>query len=353
VDVIAFGTVFLEVVFGEVPALPGPGEEIYTDQFAFSCGGGAVTVATAASRLGVHAGMSALLGDDLGSRVVEQHCRRAGVDLTPSRYVSGPVTGVSVAVNFGGNRAFISHLPPHPAADRRDLGRWLEVLRAHRPRWCYVHARPGVAPFITEAHSLGVQVAVDVALGDIADDPGAVIDCARQADVFLPNEEELLALTRAGSFGAAVDMAVTWCRCVVVTRGANGAVVAQPGSAGAGAARGRAQRGGGNSRARGREQQSAGAGTAERGGGNSNSTHVREGIAPGPARDRTGAGDAFAGALIGALCQGAPITEAAVAGNVAGSRTVSVLGAVGEVAMDELWVMPPPLASVLHTRQHT
>ena len=44
-DVIAFGTVFLEVVFGEVPALPGPGEEIYTDQFAFSCGGGAVTVA--------------------------------------------------------------------------------------------------------------------------------------------------------------------------------------------------------------------------------------------------------------------------------------------------------------------
>ena len=325
-DVIAFGTVFLEVVFGEVPALPGPGEEIYTDQFAFSCGGGAVTVATAASRLGVHAGMSALLGDDLGSRVVEQHCRRAGVDLTPSCYVSGPVTGVSVAVNFGGNRAFISHLPPHPAADRRDLGRWLEVLRAHRPRWCYVHARTGVAPFIAEAHSLGVQVAVDVALGDIADDPGAVIDCARLADVFLPNEEELLALTRASSFDAAVEAAVTWCPCVVVTRGANGAVVARPGRAGAG---------------------------AKRGGGNNNCTHVREGIAPGPARDRTGAGDAFAGALIGALCQGAPITEAAVAGNAAGSQTVRVLGAVGEVAMDELWVMPPPLTSVLHTRQHT
>ena len=311
-DVIAFGTVFLEVVFGEVPALPGPGEEIYTDQFAFSCGGGAVTVATAASRLGVHAGMSALLGDDLGSRVVEQHCRRAGVDLTPSRYVSGPVTGVSVAVNFGGNRAFISHLPPHPAADRRDLGRWLEVLQAHRPRWCYVHARTGVAPFIAEAHSLGVKVAVDVALNDIAEDPGAVIACARLADVFLPNEEELLALTGAGSFDAAVETAVTWCPCLVVTRGANGAVVAELGS----------------------------------------STHVREGIVPGPARDRTGAGDAFAGALIGALCQGAPITEAAVAGNAAGSQTVRVLGAVGEVAMDELWVMPPPLTSVLHTRQH-
>lgn len=308
-DVIAFGTVFLEVVFGEVPALPGPGEEIFTDQFAFSCGGGAVTVATAASQLGVHAGMSALLGDDLGSRVAEQHCRRAGVDLTPSRYVSGPVTGISVAVNFGGDRAFISHLPPRPAADRHDVRRWLEVLREHRPRWCYVHARRGVAPFIAEAHALGVQVAVDVALGDIAESPGAVIDCARQADVFLPNSEELLALTGAGSFGAAVETAVTWCPCVVVTRGADGAVVAQPGSR----------------------------------------THVREGIAPGPARDRTGAGDAFAGALLAALCQGAPMTEAAVAGNTAGRQTVSVLGAVGEVAMNELWVMTPPLTGALHT----
>jgi sugar/nucleoside kinase (ribokinase family) len=326
VDVIAFGTVFLEVVFGEVPALPGPGEEIFTDQFAFSCGGGAVTVATAASQLGVHAGMSALLGDDLGSRIAEQHCRRAGVDLTPSRYVTGPVAGVSVAVNFGGDRAFISHLPPRPAGERRDVRHWLEVLREHRPRWCYVHARRDVAQFIAEAHALGVQVAVDVALGDIAEDAGGVIECARRADVFVPNSAELLALTGAGSLAAALETAVTWCPCVVVTLGADGAVVAEPGRAGAG---------------------------AKRGGGNSNSTHVREGIVPGPARDRTGAGDAFAGALIGALCQGATITEAAMAGNAAGSQTVSVLGAVGEVPMDELWALAAPLAGAVHIQQHT
>jgi sugar/nucleoside kinase (ribokinase family) len=306
-DLIAFGTVFLEVVFGDVPALPGPGQEIFTDQFAFSCGGGAITVATAASKLGVRAGMSVLLGDDLGSRVAEQHCRQAGVDLTASRYVSGPVTGISAAVNFAGDRAFISYVPPYPAVDGHDTGRWLEVLRAHRPRWCYVHAGPGMAQFIREAHSLGVQAALDLALNDITGDVAAVIDCVRLADVFLPNEEELLALTGARSFAAAVDMAVGWCPCVVVKRGADGAVVAQPGSA----------------------------------------THVREGILPVLARDRTGAGDAFAGALIGALCQGASITEAAVAGNAAGSQTVAILGAVGEVAMDELWAIPPSLADAL------
>jgi sugar/nucleoside kinase (ribokinase family) len=310
VDVIAFGTVFLEVVFGEVPALPGPGEEIYTRQFAYSCGGGAVTVATAASQLGVPAGMSALLGDDLGSRVVEQHCRRAGVDLTASRYLAGPVTGVSVVVNFAGDRAFISHIPPHPDARRRDIQEWLEVLRAHRPRWCYVHAGPGVDRFIDGAHSLGVRVALGLTVNDITEDAGAVAACVRLADVFLPNEEELLALTGTGTLAAALDRVVTWCSCVVVTRGADGAVVAQPDS----------------------------------------TTYVRDGIVPVVVRDRTGAGDAFAGALIGALCRGASITEAAAAGNTAGSRTVGLLGAVGEVAMDELWVMAPALAGALQNQ---
>ena len=301
-DLIAFGVVFLEVVFGDVPALPGPGEEIFIDQFAFSCGGAAVTAATAATRLGVHAGISVVLGDDLGSRVAEQHCRRAGVDLAPSRYVSGPATGVSVAVNFDGDRSFISHVPSPPGG-LRNTDLWLEVLRTHRPRWCYLHARPGVEPFLREARSLGVKVAVDVALSDIAAGRDALIDCARLADIFLPNEAELLRLTGAGSLAAAAEVAVGWCPSVVVTRGADGAVVA----------------------------------------GRESTTYVREGIQPVLARDRTGAGDAFAGALIGALCQGASITEAAAAGNTAGSRTVGVLGAVGEVPMDGLWAQEAPV----------
>jgi sugar/nucleoside kinase (ribokinase family) len=298
VDLISFGTVFLEAVFGDVPALPGPGEEVYTGQFGFSCGGGAVTVATAAAQLGVHAGMGAVLGDDLGSRIIARHCRRAGVDMSACRWVSGPAAGVSVAVNFDGDRAFISHLPR--VEGRRDLGHWLEMLRIHRPTWCYLHAGPNVAPFIREAATLGVRVAVAVSLDSVADHRGDIVDCVREAGIFLANEAELLRLTGADSLGAALAQALTWGQCVVTTRGADGAVVAQP----------------------------------------DGTTHVRDGVLPVETRDRTGAGDAFAGGLLGALCQGAGIADAAVAGNRAGSRTVGVLGAVGEVPMDGLWTEP-------------
>ena len=63
---------------------------------------------------------------------------------------------------------------------------------------------------------------------------------------------------------------------------------------------------------------------------------VTEGIKQVRVRDRTGAGDAFAGALIGALCKGASITEAVAVGNAAGSEAVSRLGAVGEVDVEGL-----------------
>ena len=54
-EVISFGSVFLEIVFGQMDRLPTPGEELYVDPFAFSCGG-AVT----------HRG---------GSQACRRHCR--------------------------------------------------------------------------------------------------------------------------------------------------------------------------------------------------------------------------------------------------------------------------------------
>jgi sugar/nucleoside kinase (ribokinase family) len=305
-DLIAFGRVFLEIVFGQVPSMPGPGEEIFADEFAISCGG-AVTVASAARRSGIEAGLSALLGDDLGSRVVAEHCRRAGVDLSPSRHVTGRVAGITVVLNFAGDRAFVSYLPPHAPASGPDTGHWLEILRDQRPAWCYLQPWPGAAALIGQARALGIHVALDVGLNAIDSDPRAVVSCAHMADVFLPNAVELLRLTGAGSLIEAIDTAAAWCPCLVVKRGAEGAIVAD--------AAGR--------------------------------TAVTEGISPVSARDRTGAGDAFAGALIAALHRGAPIAEAAAAGNAAGSQTVTMLGAVGEVDVDGLAPAAASLAAAL------
>jgi sugar/nucleoside kinase (ribokinase family) len=164
------------------------------------------------------------------------------------------------------------------------------VLRSIRPRWCYLHAGYGVPDFLREARELGSKIALDVSLGDERHGD-VIIDCVRMADVFIPNEAELQRLTGTGDTGAAVAAAAAWGTPLVVKRGAAGALVVSPDGI----------------------------------------TEVAEGVRQVKVRDSTGAGDAFAGAMIAALLRGSPLTDAVVAANAAGSEAVARLGAVGEV----------------------
>jgi len=289
-EVISFGSVFLEFVFWPVRQLPKPGEEIFTDEFAISCGG-AVTSASAAAQAGARAGLCTLLGDDLGSRVVTEFCAREGVDLSPSSWVNRRTAGISVVLNFDGDRAFVTHLPRRTMGDPGEVGRWRGVLRRERPAWCYLHAGPHVVDLLREARELGIRAVVDVNLEEVEQDPETIIECVRLAEVFVPNQDELRRLTGQDTLEDAVATAVSWGSRLVVKLGADGALVAEPGVM----------------------------------------TQVKEGVRQVEVRDLTGAGDAFAGTMIGALLRGASLTEAVAQANAAGSAAASRLGAVGEV----------------------
>ena len=311
-DMISFGTVFLELVFGQLRRLPRPGQEVFTDEFAISCGG-AVTSATAAAAAGVRAGLCTVLGDDVGSRLVIEHCAAAGVDLGPSLRVDRAAAGISVVLNFDGDRGFVTHVPPAAAGEPDQAGRWQEVIRRERPAWCYLHAGDGIVPVLRTARDLGCKVLLDTSLGD-QQDVTTTIECARLADVFVPNADELMLLTGTPDVHAAVAASAAWETDLVVTRGAAGALVAPAGGP---------------------------------------VTEVTEGVREVVVRDLTGAGDAFAGALIAGLIGGASLTQAAAAGNAAGSGAVTRLGAVGEVTGSSAiagWPLGPAEAAWLAGR---
>lgn len=286
----------MEMAFGHTDQLPRPGEEIFIDSFAFSCGG-AITSAVEASRAGASAAMASVLGDDLGSRLAERLSLAEGVDLSPSLRVKGPVAGITVVLNYESDRAFVSHMPTRPAPERPETERWCEIIEELRPAWAYLHAGTKEVAVLEKARVAGTKVALDVNFAEIDDCPEAVIQCARLADAFLPNEEELRRITSTEDFMEALGVAASWCPLVVVKRGAQGAVLAEDGRI----------------------------------------TEVAEGLLDVEVQDLTGAGDAFAGAFIGSLAKGAGLREAVVAANVAGSAAAGRLGALGPLDVPEVW----------------
>jgi sugar/nucleoside kinase (ribokinase family) len=295
-EFVSFGSVFLEIAFGHADQLPKPGEEVWIDSFAFSCGG-AVTSAVAASRAGASAAMATVLGDDLGSRLAERLSAVEGVDLSLSERVKGPVAGITVVLNYDSDRAFISHMPQARATLGPETERWCEILDRVRPAWAYLHAGPDAVAVLEKARSVGTKVALDVNFEEIHKFKEVVVQCARLAELFLPNEEELRRVAGSDDFAGALATAASWCPLVVVKRGGRGAAVAQ----------------------------------GER------VTVVTDGLKDVEVKDLTGAGDAFAGALVGSLVRGAGLPQAVAVANAAGSDAVARLGASGELDLPEVW----------------
>ncbi len=287
-DLIAFGPAFVELVFGAVPAIPGPGEEVYSDEFVVSCGG-AVSVASAAKGVGAAAGLATVFGDDFAAQVVERHCTAAGVDVSPSLRMAGGATGVTVVLNAGGDSAFLSHLPGGRWSSTPEW--WYDVVERYRPGWVYVHARVGALAFIEAARRRGCRVAVDTEVGTVSGSPDIVSECAAAADLFVPNKRELSLLTGTDDVREAVEQLGAPDTAVVVKAGPAGAFLVRKGTV----------------------------------------DQVEAGLVNVPVRDTTGAGDAFAGALLGVLAAGADMPVAVEAANRAGSAAVGRLGAVGPV----------------------
>ena len=73
-DVIAFGTMFLEIVFGDVPSLPAPGEEIFADE--------PVSMLDVSIRIGLLNLMASLRNDQGVSILYITH------DIASARYVA-------------------------------------------------------------------------------------------------------------------------------------------------------------------------------------------------------------------------------------------------------------------------
>ncbi len=107
VDVACLGAPFLDLIFRGLTGLPAPGDEQLARELVIVPGAMA-NVAYALGRLGLSAVVCAPIGDDPAGRLLQELMAAAGVRWMGRR---GGTTPVSVALPFGGDRAFVTASP--------------------------------------------------------------------------------------------------------------------------------------------------------------------------------------------------------------------------------------------------
>lgn len=281
VDVVVVGSANVDVVL-RVGALPAAGETVLARDRTLGAGGKGANQAVAAARAGARVTLISALGDDPPSAILMSALTGAGVDVsvirrsdvrTGSAYVVVDDVGENQIVVDPGANAMLDGLLPA----ERDLLRSTRVVLAQLEV-----PLPTVTAAVREARDAGALTVVNAA--PATDLPNALTDAL---DVLVVNDAEARAVAGRKTVDEAVEALRQRVPTVLVTRGAEGVVVAT-------------------------------------------ATGSVDLVPAVPARrvvDTTGAGDTFCGAFAAAAARGLPVLGAARWACAAASLSVERHGA--------------------------
>ena len=270
--VLCVGRLYCDLIFTDVPRLPSLGTETFAGGLGLHAGGGAVITAAWLASEGVAAGLAAMLPRAPFREVVLPEIAAAGVDTALCGTLATEADPqVTVAIAGRGDRAFLTRRsgPAAPALTADDLRR-AGVAHLHVGELATLVERPEL---IAVAREAGATVSLDCGWDD-ALVTARVAPMLARIDVFLPNADEMRALTACG-------LPERPCPLTVIKRGAEGAVARSPEGS------------------------------------------VSAPAAPARAVDTTGAGDAFNAGFLAAWLSGAPLAACLAAGNRLGARAIA------------------------------
>jgi sugar/nucleoside kinase (ribokinase family) len=186
-DLVTIGESFEDLIFVDLPRLPGPGEEVKTGKFVRTIGGGAVITAIAGARLG----LSCCVMSGLSQSAVSQ-LRAEGLAMKNLRR-KGELSALTAALSTKQDRAFVTFnginevlegrlFEPARRLDSRhvhfafypkDCARWVEVLE--------------------ELNARGISTSWDFGWNEgLIEDPGFLLLLGALDYVFMNDQETLL-----------------------------------------------------------------------------------------------------------------------------------------------------------------
>ena len=263
------------------------GKELLIAGASLTLGGSSGITAFNLARLGAKVGFVGYVGDDLFGRFVRERLASAGIHMAQLRTVAAPKSGITVWATNGAFKAGLTYTGTIAMLQAKD------VTSAYLSRARHLHVgayflqtklHRGAPALFRRARRLGLTTSLDGNWDDSEKWDSNIRATLAHTDIFFPNEDEALRMTKRKSVLAAAEALAEFARVVVVKRGGRGALV-----------------------------------------------YGKLGYLEIPARktrvvDTTGAGDSFNAGFLEAYLRGEDLAVCAKAGIAAGARAVSKVG---------------------------
>lgn len=282
-DVIVSGQVSTDVIFSSIPRMPNPGEEVYCGAFEFTCGG-VYNTAVALARLGMKVAIVSPIGNDFLSKFVIDSLNTEGVSTELMYELNRPLRALSVGLNYGGDRSFISY---QDDISDISLENYLHtILDKVETKVLHTGTGPDSLSVIKKAKEKGIFVSLDVGWDEEWLQSQQLKELIQAGDLFTPNLKEALVITGESTPEKAINVlsVLNPGNTIIIKLGAEGAMMKNDGVV------------------------------------TTVSGFERKPI------DTTGAGDVFSAGVITGILRDFPLNEAVRLGNFCGGCSVEGMG---------------------------
>ena len=204
-------------------------QEILVEASSLCIGSSSAILACGAARLGLYTAFIGVAGDDLFGHFMLEAIQARQVNVSSVIIDPRQQTGLSVILNRGGDRAILTY-PGCIAALRADQVSD-ELLKQARhlhiaSYFLQTALQPDLPDLLRRAHFLGLTTSLDTNW-DPSGEWQAFDRLLSLVDVFLPNENEALALTQSQSVEQALERLSLHCQTVAIKLGAQGGIARQ------------------------------------------------------------------------------------------------------------------------------
>ena len=296
--ILVVGETNVDVVLQGAGVIPKPGTEVTADTCVLTLGSASAICATGLARLGNKVIFVSRAGADLWGNYCLERLNSAGIDTSRVRRDPDLKTGVTVSLSSTSDRALVTYVGSIAAVTAADVPDALFESVQHLHVSSYflqARLREGCVGLFEHAREHGVTTSLDPGFDPSQRWGRDVIDAAQAADVFLPNEVELMAMTGCSSPEAALLALENGRTRTVAKLGREGAMTRDAGT----------------------------------------TVHVPAfSVRP---IDTTGAGDSFNAGFLHAYLRRLPVRDSLLYGNGCGALSTRALGGTSaQPALDEL-----------------
>ena len=228
IDILAVGELNVDLLLNRIAGFPEVGKEIFAQDMTLTLGSSTAIFAANAATLGPRVAFVGMIGRDSFGDLVRSSLRQRGVDVSHLIEAEGAATGLTAILNYDNDRANVTYPGAMSLMGVKDLDPAVIEQAKHvhvSSVFLQEQLHKDLADIVRLVKRCGATLSMDVQF-----DPAESwnFDCAAilpYVDVFMPNEQEIMAITGKDSVDEAVDAILSYAHVIVVKMGTKGSLL--------------------------------------------------------------------------------------------------------------------------------